>query len=120
MKEKKRIIITDDDPGIQDIARLIFERAGYNVTIYSNGDPLLSNSFEVPHLFILDKQLSGVDGLDVCRFLKDQDITRDIPVIMLSASPHIDRLAKMAGADDFLEKPFKMRELREIVARCIG
>lgn len=117
---KQHIILTDDDSGIQDAVRLILERAGYEVTIFSNGDALLSNSFEIPDLFILDKQLSGVDGLDICRFLKAQAITGSIPVIILSASPHISRLALAAGADDFLEKPFKMTALRNMVAHLLG
>jgi len=120
MEGKKHIIITDDDPGIQDAARLIFERAGYMVTVFTNGEPLLNNAFELPDIFILDKQLSGVDGLDICRFLKQQDLTKHIPVIMLSASPHIGGLSRLAGADGFLEKPFKMRELRDIVADALA
>ena len=115
----KHIILTDDDPGIQDAIPLVFKKAGYRVTVFRNGDQLLNNDFEVPDLFILDKQLSGVDGLDICRFLKSQNATRHVPVIMLSASPQIASLAKLAGADGFLEKPFKMRELRDIVAKHI-
>jgi DNA-binding response OmpR family regulator len=116
----KRIIIAEDDPGIQDIVSLILGRAGYEVIIYHNGEPLLKNEFEIPDLFILDKQLSSVDGLDVCRFLKKQDSTKDIPVIMLSASPTIDKLAKIAGADDALEKPFRMHDLREMILKYLG
>lgn len=115
METKKRIIITDDDPGVQDAFRLILERAGYEVEIFSNGQPLLTGQFQRPDLIILDRQLSGVDGLDICRHLKGQAETRDIPVVMLSASPHIDRLARAAGADDFIEKPFKMRHLLDVV-----
>lgn len=120
MKDQKRIVIIEDDQGIQEAARLVFERAGYIVTIFANGDLLLANTFDIPHLFILDKQLPGIDGLDICRFLKGQSSTKDIPVIMLSASPHIGRLAEMAGADCFLEKPFKMNALRDTVAKCIA
>lgn len=116
---KRHIIIADDDPGIQDIFRLIFKRAGYNITLYSDGDSLMYNDFEIPDAFILDKQLSGIDGLDVCRFLKRQEITRSIPVIMLSANPHIGQLAKEAGADDFLEKPFKLKDLLEMINKYL-
>jgi DNA-binding response OmpR family regulator len=119
MNAKKKLIITDDDPGIQDAAKLIFERAGYEVTVFSSGESLLSGAFNVPDLFILDKQLSGVDGLDICRFLKKHTETKNIPIIILSASPHIGKLASSAGADAFLEKPFKMRELREVAQRLI-
>jgi CheY-like chemotaxis protein len=112
----KTIIFADDDPGIQDAFRIIFNKAEYELVIYADGSPLLQNNFAVPDMFILDKQLSGVDGLEICRFLKSQERTKHIPVIMLSASPFISNLAKAAGADDFLEKPFRMKMLREMVA----
>lgn len=120
MQTQKHIIFIDDDPGIQDSARFIFEKSGYRFTCYSNGNLLLKNETELPDLYILDKQLSGVDGIDICRFLKGQERTRNIPVIMLSASPHVAKLTTSAGANDFLEKPFEMRELREKVARLIN
>jgi DNA-binding response OmpR family regulator len=115
----KSIIIAEDDPSILDATTLILEQAGYKVSGYADGEPLLNNEFEKPDLFLLDKQLSGVDGLDICIFLKAQARTMDVPVIMLSASPQIGKLAIAAGADDFLEKPFRMHDLRAMVARHI-
>ena len=112
----KRILVAEDDPGMQDAIRLIFTRAGYDVNIIDDGDLLLKAGYANPDVFILDKQLSGVDGLDVCRFLKQQESTKDIPVIMLSANPHIGVLSKEAGADNFLEKPFRVRLLLEMVS----
>lgn len=117
---KKKIIIVDDDPGIQDIFRLIFKNSQYDVTVFGTGEPLLNNQFEKPDVFILDKQISGSDGIEICRFLKAQDNTSQVPVIMLSATPHIKSLSEEAGADGFLEKPFKLSALREMVARCVG
>lgn len=115
----KRIIVVDDDPGIQDILELIFHRAGYDVTILPGADQLFSGSFEKPDVFILDKQLSGADGLDVCRFLKKQESTRHIPVIIVSANMCINQLAHEAWASDFIEKPFRMQDLLETVRRHI-
>lgn len=116
---KPHLIIADDDPGIQDVFQLIFERAGYSINIYSNGEQLLNNHFEVPDAFILDKQLSGVDGVDICRFLKSQERTRHVPVIMLSANPHISNISEEAGADDYLEKPFKIHELLALIDKYV-
>lgn len=120
MKPIKRIIITDDDRGIQDVLRTMLEHKGYEVTIFDDGTPLLDGGFPIPDLFILDKQLPGVDGLDVCRFLKAQDATRHIPVLMLSASPQHRSEVEAACVDSFLEKPFKMKKLREAVVALIG
>ncbi|MEP6683842.1 MAG: response regulator [Parafilimonas sp.] len=111
----KQIIIVDDDAGIRDIFRLILQRAGYNVILYANGDVLMGNQFELPDLFIIDRQLSGIDGLEICRFLKAQFSTKNIPVIIISASPFIAASAAEAGADAFVEKPFKTKALVELM-----
>ncbi len=115
----KTIIFADDDPTIQDVINLIFE-GQYDVRVYSKGEPLLNNDFEIPDLFLLDRQLAGIDGLDICRFLKSQETTRHIPVIMISATPKITALAKEAGADATVEKPFPIQELREMIASLIN
>jgi len=116
---KKKILVTDDDPGVQDIFKIIFEKAGYEVVVNDNGNAILENNFEHPNLFLLDKQLSGVDGLDICKHLKSQEFTKDIPVIMVSATPGLAPLAKKAGADDYLEKPFHLKDLLDIVAKYV-
>ena len=116
----KHIIVADDDAGMRDVFQLILKRAGYDITSYSTGDVFFSNEFELPDLFILDKQLSGVDGLDVCRFLKSQESTKNIPVIIISASPHVAQFASEAGADDFIEKPFKTKELLAMAEKYIN
>lgn len=113
------IIIADDDVSMREIFELILQRAGYTVTIYADGEMLLDNDFKLPDLFILDKQLSGVDGLDVCRFLKNQESTKNIPVIIISASPYIANFASEAGAEAFVEKPFKTKELLAVIKKYI-
>jgi CheY-like chemotaxis protein len=111
----KKIVFADDDATIQGVVNLILEDE-YKVTVFSKGEPLLRNDFELPDLFLLDKQLSGIDGLEVCRFLKNQESTKHIPVIMISATPNIASLARAAGADDVIQKPFPIRQLRQMIA----
>ena len=114
-KIKKKILIADDDPGIQDILTIIFERAGFEVEIKKNGEDLLNNKFTMPDLFLVDKQLSGYNGLDICRYLKSQRHTKNIPVVMISASPDIGRSSREAGADAYIEKPFEITNLVDLV-----
>jgi DNA-binding response OmpR family regulator len=114
-KIKKKILIADDDPGIQDILTIIFERAGFEVEIKKNGEDLLNNRFTMPDLFLVDKQLSGYNGLDICRYLKSQRHTKNIPVVMISASPDIGRSSREAGADAYIEKPFEITNLVDLV-----
>lgn len=107
----------DDDPAIQDSLTILLERAGYRVSVYSSGNPILDEQFELPDIFLLDKQLSGVDGLDICRFLKENRRTQHLPVIIFSASPHIGQLARSVCADDFLEKPFKKNDALAMIKK---
>ncbi len=115
----KRILFVDDDPAIQDAVRIMLERVGYDVTVLDTGNSLLEEGCIYPDLFILDKQLPGVDGLDICRYLKSRNETKHLPVLILSASPQIARQAADACADALLEKPFKMQELRKTVKNLI-
>jgi len=113
----KKIIIVDDDPAIQDSASLIFSDTDYKVTVCSNGNNILAGNFELPDIFIIDKQLPGVDGLEICKHLKTQEATRNIPVIIMSASPAISEFSKVAGAEDFIEKPYSVKQMRGLVAK---
>jgi DNA-binding response OmpR family regulator len=111
---KRKIIVIDDDPGVRDIFEIIFEREGYSIELKSDGQFLTNENYELPDLFFIDKQLSGGNGLDLCRYLKNQSKTSQIPVIMISASPDIASLSKKARADDYLEKPFELAHLLEL------
>jgi DNA-binding response OmpR family regulator len=113
----KRIVIVEDDPSIRDVFEIILKLDGYEVITMARGEALLASEIEAPDLFILDKQLSGLDGLAVCRHVKTQEKYAHVPVIMLSASPNIAELSEHAGADGVIKKPFEMEELREIIAR---
>lgn len=110
----KKVMIIEDDPAIMDVLRLLFTRAGYQAAAYTNGNFLLEGTFEIPDLFIIDKQLSGVDGLEICRHLKNGPLTRHLPIIVLSATPHLQLQIKQAGADAFLEKPFSNQHLLQV------
>jgi len=113
---KKRILVADDDAGIRDIISIILEKAGYIIDLKESGDDLLNNNFTVPHLFLIDKQLSGCSGIDVCKHLKNKNETKHLPVIMISASPDIGLLSREAGADAYIEKPFEINYLLKMVS----
>jgi len=104
-------MIIEDDPAILDVLGIIFNRAGYTAIPHTNGDFILQGKFEIPDLFVIDKQLSGVDGLDLCKHLKSWPPTSHLPVIILSATPHLAVQIKQVGADAFLEKPFSNNDL---------
>ena len=116
---KKRILIADDDPGLRDLFQIILEKAGYDIEIKEDANEIFENKFNIPDVFLVDKLLSGVDGLDICRYLKSNDKTNRIPVIMVSAIPDIGIAATNAGADDFIEKPFEITQLLKVIERNI-
>jgi DNA-binding response OmpR family regulator len=109
--KKKKIMIADDDPGIVDAVEMLLEFEGYTVSSTVNGSTVLDMREELPDLLLLDIWMSGEDGRDICKKLKSENITKNIPVIMISASRDIKDSAMAAGADDFLAKPFEMDEL---------
>ena len=117
---KHKILIADDDSSIRDIFNIILVRAGYDIEVKEDANEIFKNNFKIPDLFLIDKLLSGVDGLDVCRYLKNYPRTSDIPVVMVSASPDIGVSAIKAGADDFIEKPFDLAYLLKVIERNIS
>src|SRR3954469_3665914 len=107
------VILIEDDAGVSDALQMVFKTAGFHVTAYQDGSDILDNNFRIPDVFIIDRQLPGVDGLEICRFLKGKAESNRVPVIIISASPDAMNLAIKAGADAFIEKPFKNKELLE-------
>ncbi len=117
---KRKILIAEDDPGIGDIFEIIFTDAGYSVEIKCNGSDLIERNFELPDLFLIDKQLPGASGLDICRHLKSNSETMHIPVILASASPDLNLIYQDAGADGYIKKPFDITHLLDIVDKHIN
>lgn len=114
-----RILVIDDNEGILEGFEEILKSAGYQVDTSLDGEILLQlrhASNGLPSLIILDVLLSGKDGRDICKELKKYPKTRHIPVIMVSAHPHVEASIHACGADAFLKKPFEMEELLEKVA----
>ena len=109
--KQKKIMIADDDPGIVDAIEMLLEFEGYEVTSTVDGSTVLDMKENRPDLLLLDIWMSGEDGRDICKKLKQEPLTKNIPVIMVSASRDIKESAMEAGADDFLAKPFEMNDL---------
>jgi DNA-binding response OmpR family regulator len=117
IQRPKKIMIADDDPGIVDAVEMLLEFEGYTVTTTFDGSTVLDMKDELPDLLLLDIWMSGEDGRDICRKLKATTATKNIPIIMVSASRDIADSAMEAGADDFLAKPFEMDVLLKKIER---
>jgi DNA-binding response OmpR family regulator len=114
---KKRITIVEDDADILFAVAAILSNATYEVTALTSGQTILHGNYIRTDLFIIDKRMPDMDGLDICRYLRSTPENHDVPVIIISASPKFELLAKEAGANGFLSKPFQMKALLDIVAR---
>lgn len=105
------IVVADDDPAILDAMKMILEL--YNFTVETIADGLIFPRLAIlkPKLLFLDICMSGVDGAEVCKTLKMSEATRDIPIVMISASGDLLKTVKLSGADDYLAKPFEVQDL---------
>jgi len=107
----KKILIADDDEGIVDAVTMILEVMGYDVDYTYDGGAVIDAVKKKPDLIMLDIWMSGYDGRDICKQLKNDPQYSGIPILMISASRDIRQSAMDAGANDFMEKPFEMDSL---------
>jgi DNA-binding response OmpR family regulator len=110
------VLIVEDDPDIAESLRYNLEREGYSALIAETGEKGLKAALDVknpPVLVILDLMLPGMSGTELCRRLRREPATRRTPIIMLTArTSESDRVAGFdLGADDYITKPFSVREL---------
>ena len=106
-----RVLVVDDDPALLRALRIGLEARGFEVTMALTGAEGLSRAAQTtPQLVVLDLGLPDIDGVEVCRRLRQWT---DVPVIVLSALDNEERrcLALDSGADDYVTKPFGMQEL---------
>lgn len=106
-----KILVVDDEPNIVELNRMYLEGAGYQVVAARTGPEALDRfRSERPNLVVLDLMLPGIDGLSICREIRQQGAT---PIIMLTArTEDVDRIVGLElGADDYVTKPYNPREL---------
>ncbi len=115
----KKVLVADDDPAILDSIKMMLELEDYEVNVTINGETIYKMEKDFPDLLLLDIWMSGEDGRDICKYLKNSPDTRHIPIIMISASRDIMQSARDAGADDFIAKPFEMQDLLAKVEKYI-
>lgn len=111
VKVASAVLIVEDDPDTVDLVGLYLRRDGHQVTAAADGVDGLRLARETrPDLVILDVMLPGLNGMEICRILREES---DVPIIMLTARvDEVDRLSGLdLGADDYVTKPFSPREL---------
>jgi CheY-like chemotaxis protein len=115
-----RVLVVDDEPSIAETIGWVLRDAGYVVTVARNGREALDRArSERPDLVITDIMMPVMDGWALCRALEEDPATRGVPVIVMTALPH---LAERGGAtfSAYLPKPFELDALSETVERVIA
>lgn len=111
MDAKKKILVVDDEAPIGDILKINLEKEGYAVAVAMDGEEGLEKALTLnPDLILLDVMLPKLDGFDVCKKIRQKS---EVPIVMLTArSEEIDKIIGLElGADDYVTKPFSVREL---------
>ncbi|MBX2861791.1 MAG: response regulator transcription factor [Vampirovibrio sp.] len=120
---KPKILVVDDETDLVNLVRYNLEREGYEVLTAYDGLPALDLVWEKkPNLIVLDLMLPDLSGVEICRKIKANDETKQIPIIMLTArSSERDRITGFeAGAEDYVVKPFSPKELVLRVKAMLG
>ena len=122
-----KVLIVEDDPDIIDILSYNLKQADLKVTSVPDGSSALAEvKRRLPDLILLDLMLPKVDGLEVCRLLKSDPETKNVPIIMITAKgEEVDRIVGLElGADDYIIKPFSPREVvlrvRSVLKRSVA
>ena len=117
-----KILVVDDDLKIQMVIRIMLEKSGYEVKCVSSGLEAFQelDSYN-PDLIMLDVMMPGMDGYEVCRKIKSNEKTKEIPVIMLTALGMGEDFEKALenGADWYIVKPFNSRQLLSRVSMLL-
>ena len=109
-----RILVADDDDGLRQLLRLILTREGFEVFEAASGEQALALAVAVdPAVILLDVMMPGMDGYDVCRRLKNDQRTGDVPVVFVSAAEDVMRRNELhkLGAAACIQKPIGPRDL---------
>jgi diguanylate cyclase (GGDEF)-like protein len=118
----KKVLVVDDDPNVGLLISAVLKKYSYSVTtLYHGEEVLVFLKDNKPDLILLDLRMPGIDGYALCKRIRETPDTRDIPVIILSGVSEVDARVNTIelGADDFITKPFDVRELRARVNRIL-
>lgn len=118
---EKSIFIFDDDTDILELCRILLSRKGYTVyTSNSCNDVVEQVIARQPGVILMDNKIPDTGGIAAVQALKNDGRTSALPVIFFSANTNVKELSEQAGADRFLQKPFDILSLENMVAQSIG
>jgi two-component system alkaline phosphatase synthesis response regulator PhoP len=108
--KKPTILVVDDDKDLLELLRIKLKKEGCEVNISQNGAKINELIAENnPDCILLDIHMKGINGTDICKKLKSQEHTCDIPILLLSGNHNIEKIAAICGADGHISKPLDIR-----------
>jgi len=116
---KKRVLIIEDDESISEVLEYIAHELGCDAMTSTYALPVRQIATLAPNLILLDHWLGDSLGVELCSKLKNNLSTKAIPVLIVSADVSAQQIAKDAHADDFLNKPFQVKDIEEKIRRFI-
>ena len=115
------ILVFDDDADILAICQFVLDAKGYKVITRSSCDDVLNEILQAnPAVIIMDNKIPPVGGVTATKYIKADKRTAEIPVIFFSANTQIAQLAEEAGADVYLQKPFDISELEQLLEKILS
>lgn len=114
----RKILITESDVDIIFLLSSLLKKH-YKITILNNARLLLDGNFDKPDLFILNSHLSDVNIIAICRYLKENSETKNIPILIIAGSEDVETIAQQCPGDDFITKPFSGAELLNKVEKTM-
>jgi two-component system cell cycle response regulator DivK len=116
----KKVLIFDDDTDLLEVCSLILTAKNFDVVIREKCTEILQDVQELsPDVIIMDNWIPDIGGVKATRLVKNSEKLRHIPVIFFSANSNVNELAAEAGADYFLQKPFDISQLEEMVTNAV-
>ena len=117
---QRRIYIAEEDKTVQHRLSAALTKKGFDVSVFDSGYPLVSMMDNWPDVFLIDIELPGINGLEVCKWLKSHESSSHIPVIFLSGDPYLKILASSAQADDYVEMPVSIADIVSRIKDCLA
>jgi len=116
----KTILIIEDDKDILDMMSFILSDEGYVIVASTDGKPLKDLKDINPAMIMLDNRLTDGYGKNYCKEIKSNPDTAHFTVILFSANPNLEKMARDSGADGYLTKPFNIDDLIELAKRFVN
>ena len=111
----KNILIVEHNQDLLFLLTDVLTKAGFEVTGFVDAKPIMNGRISLPDVFILDAEAKPIDGLAICKYLRLKDLTKQIPVIIISSNHGIEKKAADAGTNSVLRKPFEVQQLLEVI-----